>query len=358
MLSLSTCRGGTAPCYRRSRHGVFRRAAALLLAAAGWFAVVPAQSEPANLDLWQSEFPRTDFGRTTVPLDEIRDDGNYRDTIRAIDSPRFQHVSELTAMGPLEPVLSLVINGDARAYPLRLLLWHEIVNDVVGGTPVLVSYCPLCNSGVVYDRRIGGRVLDFGNTGRIRHFDMVMYDHQSESWWQQFTGEAIVGELSGTAMRVLPARLESLDKFRQRAPDGRLLIPDNVLAHPYGETPYQGMDSEWATQSHAMLRERYPYDLPKDMSPLERVVVIGSEAWSLALLRARGRVEMGDLLIEWEAGQNSLHDHPVIFAGRDVGNVVVRRRGADGALEDVAYDVAFAFAFRAFRPDGVLHVNP
>jgi hypothetical protein len=117
-------------------------------------------------------------------------------------------------MGPLEPVLSLIINGDARAYPLRLLLWHEIVNDVVGGVPVLVSYCPLCNSGVVYDRRINGDVLEFGNTGRIRHFDMVMYDRQSESWWQQFTGEAIVGALSGTTMRILPARLESLDKFR------------------------------------------------------------------------------------------------------------------------------------------------
>lgn len=335
-----------------------RYSAALLLAAIVWFAAVPANAEPANLDLWKIEFPKTDFDRKTVALDEIRDDGNYRDTIQPLDPPRFQHVSELTAMGPLEPVLSLIINGDARAYPLRLLLWHEIVNDVVGGVPVLVSYCPLCNSGVVYDRRINGDVLQFGNTGRIRHFDMVMYDRQSESWWQQFTGQAIVGALSGTTMRILPARLESLDKFRQRAPNGKLLIPANVMAHPYGETPYQGMDKEWATQSHAMLRERYPYDLPVDMSPLERVVVIGDEAWSLALLRARGRIETGDVLIEWEAGQNSLHDHPLILAGRDVGNVVVRRRAAGGALEDVPYDVAFAFAFRAFRPDGVLHVNP
>ena len=321
-------------------------------------ATIPAIGEPANLDLWKSEFPRTDFTRATVPLDEIRDDGNFRDTISSIDTPRFQKVSELTAIGPLEPVLSLVIDGDARAYPLRVLLWHEIVNDVVGGSPVLVSYCPLCNSGVVFDRRVNGQVLEFANTGRIRHFDMVMYDRQSESWWQQFTGKAIVGDLSGTTLRILPARLESFDRFRQRAPDGKLLIPDDVMLHPYGETPYQGMDNEWATQSHAMLRERYPYELPEDMSPLERVVVIGDEAWSLPLLRARGRIEAGDLLIEWTAGQNSLHDHPVILAGRDVGNVVVRRRGGDGTLEDVAYDVTFAFAFRAFRPEGVLHINP
>lgn len=311
-----------------------------------------------NFDLWQSDFPKTDFAKATVPLDEIRDDGNFRDTISAIDSPQFQQVAEPTAMGPLEPVLSLTINGDARAYPLRILLWHEIVNDVVGGVPVLVSYCPLCNSGVVYDRRIGGEVLDFGNTGRLRHFDMVMYDHQTESWWQQFTGEAIVGDRSGAVLGIVPARLESLAKFRRRAPNGKLLIPNNVMTHPYGETPYQGMDSQWATQSRTMLRGRYPYDLPDDVSPLQRVVVIGGEAWSLELLRARRRLEIGDLTVEWEAGQNSLHDDPLILASRDVGNVIVRRRGADGTQKDVPYDVTFAFAFRAFQPDGVLHLSP
>lgn len=357
MVRLSKYEGRNTTIRRRGQDGVFGCFVALLVAAV-WLATVPAYAEPANFDLWKSEFPKTDFGRATVPLDEIRDDGNLRDTIQPISSPRFRHVSELTAMGPLEPVLSLILNGDARAYPLRMLLWHEIVNDVVGGIPVLVSYCPLCNSGVVYDRRIGGEVLEFGNTGRLRHFDMVMYDRQSESWWQQFTGEAIVGDRSGTTMRIVPARLESLEKFRQRAPNGKLLVPNSVMAHPYGETPYLGMDTLWATQSRTMLRERYPYDLPDDMSPLERVVAIGDEGWSLPLLRARGRVEAGDLIIEWEAGQNSLHDHPLILAGRDVGNVVVRRRGTDGALEDVPYDVTFAFAFRAFRPDGILHVNP
>lgn len=334
-----------------------RRFVALLLAVA-WLAVIPAFAEPANFDLWKSEFPKTDFAKSTVPLDEIRDDGNFRDTVAAIDTPRFQAVGELTAMGPLEPVLSLIINGDARAYPLRILLWHEIVNDVVGGVPVLVSYCPLYNSGVVYDRRVGGEVLEFGNTGRLRHFDMVMYDKQTESWWQQFTGEAIVGDRSGTALRIVPARLESLAKYRRRAPQGKLLIPNSVMMHPYGETPYQGMDSQWDTQSRTMLRERYPYDLPDGVSPLQRVVAIGGEAWSLELLRVRRRLEIGNLIIEWEAGQNSLHDDSLIMAGRDVGNVVVRRRGADGALMDVPYDVTFAFAFRAFQPAGVLHVNP
>ncbi len=306
----------------------------------------------ADLALWKSEFPLTDFDRAQVPLSEIEDDGNYRDTISPIDDPIFQPISALSAMGPLEPVLSIIIDEDARAYPLRMLLWHEIVNDTVGGVPVLVSYCPLCNSGVVYDRRINGQVVAFGNTGRIRHADMVMYDRATESWLQQFTGEAIVGEHAGRLLRALPARLESLARFRARAPAGKVMIPADVMRQPYGETPYFHMDSLWDTQSRNMVRERYPSDLPADISPLTRVVAVGNRAWSVELVRDRGRVVAGGLILTWHAGQNSVHDSPHIPAGRDVGNIVVQKPGADGGLHDVPYDVTFAFAFRAFRPDG------
>lgn len=318
-------------------------AAALLVGAAG---------ASADLELWKSEFPLTDFARSQVPLAEIEDDGNYRDTISPIDDPVFQPVEALTAMGPLEPVLSLIIDGDARAYPLRMLLWHEIVNDIVGGVPVLVSYCPLCNSGVVYDRRIDGQAVAFGNTGRIRHADMVMYDRATESWWQQFTGEAIVGSRAGTLLRALPARLESLARFRARAPGGKVMIPADVMRQPYGETPYFHMDRLWDTQSRTMVRERFPSDLPADISPLTRVVAVGDQAWSVDLVRARGRVEADGLVLTWHAGQNSIHDSAWIPAGRDVGNIVVQKTGPDGALRDVPYDVTFAFAFRTFRPAG------
>lgn len=173
-----------------------------------------------GLSKWQREFPATNFETRMIELDEIDDDGNTRDSIPPVREPRYLPVAEVKDMGSLEPVLSVGINGDFRAYPLRILLWHEIVNEVIGGTPVLISYCPLCNSGVVFDRRVGARLLEFGNTGRLRHRDMVMYDKETESWWQQFTGEAIIGELSGKRMTPLPARLESLARFRERAPDG------------------------------------------------------------------------------------------------------------------------------------------
>lgn len=297
---------------------------------------------------WRGEFPMTDFDRHSIDYGEIVSDGATRDSIPPIDIPKFVPVAEVEDVGPFEPVLSIGISGDFRAYPLRVLLWHEIVNDVVGGVPVLISYCPLCNSGVVFDRRIGDKVLEFGNTGRLRHFDMIMYDKQTESWWQQFLGEALVGELTGKRMKTLPARLESLSRFRERAPAGKLLVPNDSQARLYGVTPYVRMDSTRTPLS------RFPYKLPEDVPPLARVVVVDGEAWTLRLLRQSKQFGRDDLVITWEPGQNSIHDAQVIAFGRDVGNVIVQRRTANG-LEDIPYDVSFAFAFSAFFPDGTLH---
>jgi len=298
---------------------------------------------------WLTEFPETNFKKTAIAFSEIVTDGPRRDQIPPIHNPQYIAAAADQELGPLEPVLSIMINGDARAYPLRILLWHEIVNEVIGGVPVLISYCPLCNSGVVFDRRLDGRTLSFGNTGRIRHFDMVMYDQQTGSWWQQFTGEAIIGDLTSTKMKLLPARLESLAKFRARAPQGKLLVPNDTGARPYGLTPYENMDS-----AAPRIFNRYP--LPKGLSAMDRVIVIGNEAWPLKLLRTRKKVEIKstrvELVLSWEAGQNSIHDKQRIADGRDIGNVIVTRNG-----KDFPYDVTFAFAFKAFRPGGKFHLN-
>ena len=310
--------------------------------------LVPASAEgPAD---WVAEFPLTDFSIRSIDFGEIDFDGARRDTITPVRIPQFIQVSDTETVGVFEPVLSVIIDGDARAYPLAILLWHEIVNDVGGGVPILVSYCPLCNSGVVFDRRVNGEVLEFGNTGRLRNFDMVMYDKATESWWQQFLGEALIGALTGTRMDLIPARLESLANFGERAPNGLVLVPENSFARAYGTTPYTGMDTAKVS------RARFPYPLPDGVEPLSRVVIVGDQAWTLDLVRDAGRIDRGDLVLTWEPGQNSIHDQRFIAFGRDIGNVVVRRQTADG-LVDVAYDVAFAFAFAAFVPDGTLHTE-
>ncbi len=319
-----------------------------LIAWEGLDAAVP------DSEVWRSAWPRTDFSRHSVDFSQILSGGPARDGIPAIDDPRFVPAEDVPptgagGLGPREPVISLSLNGDMRAYPLRIMIWHEIVNDTVGGVPVAVTYCPLCNSAIVFERRWQGRVLDFGTTGKLRKSDLVMYDRQTESWWQQFLGEAIVGELTGARLEMLPSRIESFARFRSRAPRGRVLAPPRPDLRPYGRNPYAGYDS-------ADRPRLYSGKLPDEIAPLARVVVVAGEAWSLDLLRRRGRITKGDLVLTWERGQNSVLDDPEIALGRDVGNVIVQKETERG-LEDVVYDVSFAFAFRAFYPGAAIHVE-
>jgi hypothetical protein len=302
----------------------------------------------ANEEAWKGEWPNTDFSKRSVDFSEIVSGGPPKDGIPAIDTPKIKPVSVVDDLSNTEPVISLFVNGEARAYPLRVLMWHEIANDVVGGIPVAVTYCPLCNAAIVFDRRIDNQVLDFGTTGKLRYSDLIMYDRQTESWWQQFTGEAIVGAFSGQELTMLPARIESWTKFKSRAPEGDVLVPNDRNFRDYGRNPYAGYDSR--NGPYSLFRGPLPSDIP----PMARVIVVGEEAWSLSLLRKRGTINAGSLRLTWSEGQNSALDHREIAQGRDVGNVIVQRAEASG-LVDVVHDVTFAFVFRAFHPDGVIH---
>ena len=306
----------------------------------------------ANPAVWKHEWPTTDFDRTAIDFGDIISGGPPKDGIPAIDNPRFLPVAEVKDIADTEPVMGLIVNGEAKAYPLRILMWHEIVNDEIGGIPVTATFCPLCNTTIVFDRRIDGRVLDFGTTGKLRFSDLVMYDRQTESWWQQFLGEAIVGELTGTRLKFLPSRVESFANFRQRAPGGVVLVPSLGGLRSYGRNPYVGYDSS---------RQPFLYrgSLPADIAPLARVVTVDvrgtREAWSLDLLREKRTIEIGDgTVISWSPGQNSALDAASISQGIDIGNVLVQRQTDDG-LMDVPYSVDFAFAFNAFFPGSPLH---
>lgn len=320
-------------------------AVAALATAPAWLSTQAAADPRA----WTAEWPRTDFSRHSVDYGEIMSGGPPKDGIPAIDDPKFVPVGEAKGLAPQEPVISVEIAGDARAYPLRILIWHEIVNDVIGEQPVAVTWCPLCNSAVAFDRRFGDTILSFGTTGKLRHSDLVMYDRQTESWWQQFTGRGIVGELTDAKLTLVPLRVESLERFRTRFPSGRVLIPSAPERRPYGANPYAGYDS---AARPFLFRGQYDGPIP----PLARVVVVDGQAWSLDLLMKHRRIEAGDLVLSWEPGQASALDKPTIEAGRDIGNVVVQRRIGQ-ALEDAVHDVSFAFAFGAFYPQGRLHAE-
>ncbi len=309
--------------------------------------LVSIQAAQANPDRWRGQgWSKTDFDKKSIDYSEILSGGPPKDGIPSIDKPQFAPISETKDLASSEPVIGIDINGDARAYPLRILIWHEIVNDTVGGTPVSVTYCPLCNSAVVFDRRLEGKILDFGTTGKLRNSDLVMYDRQTESWWQQFIGTAIVGELLGKELKTIPARLESYENFKARHPDGKVLVPSNKDMRAYGRNPYVGYDS-------AARPFLYNGDLPKDINPMARVVVVKVDgkpnAVTLELLRKKGEVKIGDVSLKWQKGQNSALDTSQIAEGRDVGNVLAQRKTAEGD-KDVVYDVTFAFVFHAFHP--------
>ena len=136
----------------------------------------------------------------------------------------------------------LRLGGAVRAYPLQILMFHEIVNDTMAGVPVAVTFCPLCNASLAFERTVEGTVLDFGTTGRLRHSDLVMYDRQTESWWQQFTGKGIVGRHAGTQLRELPSQITAFADFAAAYPDGEVLSRDTGFDRPYGRNPYRGYD--------------------------------------------------------------------------------------------------------------------
>jgi hypothetical protein len=291
----------------------------------------------------------TDFSKHSVPLDEFMSGGPGKDGIPAVDDPKFAAVDDADFLDDREPVIELVVEGDARAYPIQILIWHEIVNDVVGDVPVAVTFCPLCNTAIAFDRRVDDETLDFGTTGNLRNSDLVMYDRQTESWWQQFGGEALVGELTGTKLEQLPSRILAWADFRREHPAGKVLSRDTGFSRPYGQNPYVGYDS---VDSSPLFPTKNADD--ERLPPMERVVFIerGDEAAVVPFSTLREkkvvRVEVGGsrLIVRWRPGVASSLDVDQSAAGRDVGTAEVRE---DGRL--VEFDSPFWFAVAAFRPD-------
>lgn len=297
-----------------------------------------AHADPAE---WQDQWPKTDFARSAVDFTEVMSGGPPKDGIPAIMEPQFIAVADEARLSGREPVLSFVgTSSAARAYPVRYLMWHEIVNDVVEGLPVAVTFCPLCNTAMVFDARMDGKALTFGVSGMLRFSDMIMYDHQSETWWQQATGEAIVGARTGVKLIQLASRLVSWSEFEAAHPQG-LVMDEPRMSRAYGANPYQNYDSG---RPFLYTGENPPHGI----NPVERVVRVGNRAWPFTRLSAEKRISEAGMTLTWSEGQVSVLDSAEIAKGREVGTV----RVIDESGKDVVHDMPFAFAFHAFHPDG------
>ncbi len=203
------------------------------------------------------------------------------DGIPAIDDPKLVPASRVDWLDDREAVLALIDGSHAHAYPIRVLMWHEIVNSEIGGNPVVVTYCPLCNSGLAFDRSVDGETLDFGTSGSLYQANLVMYDRQSESLWTQFDGRAVVGERVGTQLRVRPVSTISWSDFRDAHPDGVVLSDDTGFDRPYGRNLYSSYESRTTPLSGYFTGDSDP-----TMPPYERVVGVQRSGTSIAIRSA------------------------------------------------------------------------
>ena len=281
----------------------------------------------------EGEF-ETDFARHDVSYEEISSGGPPKEGIPAVDEPRFIEIEEADEwIEGNEPVILVRHGGEARAYPLQIITWHEIVNDEIGGEPITVTFCPLCNTAIAFEGELDGRELDFGTTGRLRFSNLIMYDRQTESWWQQATGEAIAGELTGEKLETIPAPIVPWDDFREAHPDGEVLSRETGNSRDYGRNPYVGYDDADSSP--------FLYDGPEtpgELPAMARVITVDDErepvAFPYETLMETPAVndEIGGepVAVFWQEGTASALDEDSIGAGRDVGSAGVYSRELDG----------------------------
>lgn len=304
---------------------------------------VQGQGTTSRSQIIQDETPppfdtsdwRTDFSTRSVEWTEILSGGPPKDGIPAIDDPQFESIEDAsTWLSDRDPVIFFANNGVERAYPLSILIWHEIVNDVVGGKPVAVTFCPLCNASIVFDREFEGEMLDFGTTGRLRNSDLIMYDRQSETWWQQFTGEAIIGQWTGAQLRFLPSQVISFADFAAEHSTGQVLARPNTngrMLRTYGRNPYVGYDSD---ERPFLFRGR----VDDRLSAVERVVGLTTstavKAYPWAVITSAQVIEDTfdevPIVLFHKPGRASALDSAEIAEGRDIGTVGVYERQLNG----------------------------
>lgn len=332
---------------------------------------------------------QTDWERRSIELSELKSGGPPKDGIPSIDNPALVPIADAQSwLENQEPVISLVIGDSARAYPLQIMTFHEIANHELAGVPVLVTFCPLCYSAVVFSRVVNGETLAFGVSGLLRHSDLVMFDRKTESLWQQVTGAAVVGTYTGMTLEPLPAQIISFAQFQEGFPDGLVLSRETGFDRPYGRNPYVGYDD--------VSQRPFLYDGPIDerLPPMEKVVAIGMDdsykayphritreqrvihdelgGRTIVVFHADGAVsalEAADIASSREIGTTGVFDRRIAgqtlhfdyedgrFVDRETESTwTITGKAVEGSLRGeqlapIEYGDYFSFAWFAFRPE-------
>ncbi|MBF0380760.1 MAG: DUF3179 domain-containing protein [Magnetococcales bacterium] len=341
-------------------------------------------------------WPTTDFNKRTISLDEIISGGPPKDGIPAIEDPQFiTNNKAANWLDPREPVIAVELHGQARAYPLQILMFHEIVNDKIDDTAIAVTFCPLCNAAIVFKSEIDGKTTTFGTTGMLRNSDLVMYDRLTMSWWQQFSGKGIVGKHAGKKLERINSTIISFKEFQQLFPNGMTLSKKTGYSRNYGHNPYRGYDRignnpfllKDPVDDRLPAMERvlgvivngisrvYPFSIlsnlklindevagesiviisnPGTLSTLDATVIANSKTTLAAT--AFSRKISGQTLTFYFAGDD-IFDHETKSQWNFLG------RAVEGSLKGTQLDnleetgVHFAFAWLAFRPNSTVFKN-
>ncbi len=318
---------------------IFTALAAIITVLVGW--TFPQESSPRVPKTDSVKIWKTNLEKRSIDLSEIMSGGPPKDGIPALNAPKFVSIKDAEKwLKSNEPVISLKIGKVARAYPLQILIWHEIVNDEIGGHPVAVTFCPLCYTAIAFDRRLDGKIYNFGVSGMLRHSDMVMFDRETETWWQQISGEAIVGDLTGKTLNQFPSQIVSFGQFSKAFPDGTVLSRETGFAREYGNNPYRGYDD--LTKTPFLFRGK-----PDErLKPMEKVIAVEIESQTKAyphtITRKKrvihDRLGKRDIVIFHSDGAASALDAQEISESKNIGSTGVFVPMIDGQKLTFVYD--------------------
>ncbi|SES86394.1 Protein of unknown function [Methanococcoides vulcani] len=321
----------------------------ILLAA--FMACIPASAEEAanggieklpELTEMEEEFgiKLTEMGvRYIVDPNDIVSGGPPMDGIPSLDDPEYVTVEEADSwIEDNELVLALVYNETKRVYPLQIMVWHEIVNDHINGEPILITYCPLCGSGIAYERTIDGEEVEFGTSGKLYNSNLVMYDRKTNSYWTQIGGQAIVGELTGMELNAISIETVVWRDWKVAHPDSEVLSQNTGFSRPYGNDPYGNY-----YENSILL---FPVE-NSDTTIHPKTVVFGIE------LDGMFKAYREDELIELGTIEDTVDGVDILVERDEVGIVTITNQDTG---EEIVKERDFWFAWYAFHPETELYL--
>lgn len=281
----------------------------------------------------------TDGTKHSVPLNQVVSGGPGKDGLPSIDEPKYISIKEASDwLDDKDPGIMISMDGVVRLYPYQILVWHEIVNDTVNGKRILVTYCPLCLSGIVFDPFVDGERVEFGTSGKLWNSNLVMYDRKTDSYWSQVLGEAIVGEQTGDMLEVLDSDVVTFGDYRAQFPNGEVLSKDTGAVRFYGRDPY----GSYYTDNTSMYAPVNNTDnrLPNKLYILGVVIDGKAKAYVPELIKEKGSIE--DVFAETK-----------IVGEYDKKLDVVRlyRENADGSRDRINPFGNFWFSWVAVHPE-------